>query len=222
MTTASTASEQADQRRAEARRLLTEEQLPYTEIARRLGVSGPTVHKYCRGLPPPANEVSRASRSHAARSPDHNTAQNLERHMTAYQLRVQGLTYSEIGRQIGTNPNTVRNWITAEIERRVGDTVVQMREIENARLDEMMQAAAAVMERGRGSELALKAIDRLLQVARRRAALNGLDSPVRVDLTSVHKTEADLELEELLREAQTRNAVIEGEIVGDPDVSNPD
>jgi DNA-binding CsgD family transcriptional regulator len=221
MTTPAERHAQTDQRRTEARRLLVEENLSYNEIGRRLEVSAVTIKKYCRGLPAPNNAKSGSSRAVSRMNPRNNEADAATRAEQAFDLRLRGLSNREIARQMKVDPKTVRNWIDNEIEARVAPGVAKLRVIMNAELAEMKVQAWAIVAQAAGTELALKGIDRLLQIARREAALNGADSPVRVEVTSVEKSQADLELEELLREAQARNAVIEAEIVDGEVVDTP-
>lgn len=68
----------------------------------------------------------------------------------------------------------------------------------------------------------LQAIDRLVKIedarrrnAERRAKLLGLDAAVKVDATVHQMTQEDIELAELVREAQAKNAVEEARIKGE-------
>lgn len=208
-------------RRTEARRLLTTENLSYAEIGRRIGVSRVTVTKYCQGLPPPDNAKSASSRSISRSNPRNNEALQATQAEQAFDLRLQGLSSREIARRMSCDPRTVRRMIEEEISSRVVPGVEKLRAFRNAELERMKSEAWVTLLEHRGTEVGLKAIDRLIQISRRQSALNGEDSPVRVDLTSTLKTDADLELEELIREAQARNAVkeqniIDGQVVEEP------
>ena len=208
-----------DMRRAQARQLHAEG-LSYAEIGRRVGVSGTTAKKYCRGLPPPSGPKSNSSRALARSNPRNNEAAQATDAEQAFTLRLQGKSAREIARVMGCDPRTVRRMIEEEIEIRVSPGVEKLRTIMNAELDAMKGEAWQTLLANRGSELGLKAIDRLVQIARRQAALNVVDSPFRVDLVTTEKGQAELELEEMIREAQARNAVtqqniVEGEVVGE-------
>lgn len=61
----------------------------------------------------------------------------------------------------------------------------------------------------------LQAIDRLLKIQARRAALLGLDTPVRADVTIHQVDPMDTALAEILREAQAKNAATEAKLRGD-------
>lgn len=209
-----------DARRARARQLHAEGH-SYAEIGRQVGVSGTTAKKYCRGLPPPKGAKSNSSRALARSNPRNNEAEQATEAEQAFTLRLQGKSAREIARVMGCDPRTVRRMIDDEIESRVVPGVEKLRAIRNAELEAMKGEAWQVLLLASGTEMALKAIDRLVQISRRQSALNGEDSPVRVDLVATTKGQAELELEEMIREAQARNAVVEqrliveGEIVGE-------
>lgn len=203
-----------EERRALARRLRTEEGMSIPQISERLGVHKTTIRSYLRGLPPPNTPGSRAARSASRRHPDHNEAQVAARRAEAFEMRLAGMNPSQIAVKMGIHRATVRGYIEIEVASLIQPKAAEMRAVENERLDHLLIEAKEVLEKGKGTELALKAIDRILNISRRRSALNGLDMPLRVDLHSVELTQQDLALQELLNEAEARNATIEGEIVG--------
>lgn len=194
----------------------------FAEIGREVGVSVTTVKKYCRGLGLPDNQDSRRAKAEAMMNPRSNELARLNEIDRAFTLRLEGLSVRAVAIELGRDHRTISRWIDEEIERRISPKVEKLREMAIARLDEMSREAWAVLRAApRGGELRLKALDRLIQIERRRAATIGSDSPVRVDAVLTERTQADLEMEELLREAQARNSMIEGEIlsetIGDPD-----
>lgn len=188
--------------------------MTYRAIATELGCSVQTARRDCQGLGLPQNSDSRRGVAESRRNPNNNEARRIEREEAAFALRLQGHTYAAIGRQMGCSATNVRQWIDSEIERRIGPAVEKLREFEAARLDELTVRAWEVMLNNAG-EMRLKAIDRLLQIARRRAALLGLDSPVRVDAVISQMSEQDIALAEMVNEARAANAVIEGELVAE-------
>lgn len=212
---------ETERRRLRARELHARG-MTFAQIGREVGVSSTTVKKYCHGLGLPDNQDSRRGRAESAMNPRSNEVVRLQEVDEAFGMRLRGLSIRVIATNMGHDPRTVRRWIDEEIESRISPKVEKLREMANARLDELSIEAWGVL-RGAppGSELRLKAIDRLLHIERRRAANNGSDSPVRIDAILTERTQADLEMEELLREAQARNSMIEGEILsettGDPD-----
>ena len=102
-----------------------------------------------------------------------------ERRERALRLRLAGATYEDIGRAMAVNKSTVKRWIDAAIENVDKDSSEQLFTMENMRLDVAQRAIMQTVAQGH-----LGAIDRLLRIMERRARLNGLDAPQRVDLSS--------------------------------------
>lgn len=135
-------------------------------------------------------------------------------------MRVAGVTWREIVATLEINQSVAYDdlrWCLAQKE--AGNTE-HYRQIEDERLNEAIRAAFEVLDANRKTELALKAVDRIDRLVGRRAALLGLNAPVELNVHATEKTQADLELEELLREAQARNALTHQQILeqvtGDP------
>jgi predicted transcriptional regulator len=190
--------------------------MPHAQIARELGCSRSTVKKDCATMGVPNNPLSHRGQAQGRRNPHNHEAAGIVRREEAFHHYLTGMTLAAVGRAMGVTAATVRIWIDQEVESRINPLVEQLRAIGNARLDHLRVRAMQIVDSADG-ELRLKAIDRVLQIERRWSALNGADSPVRVDAVVTQQTEVDREMQELLREAQARNAMIEGEIVGDPD-----
>lgn len=184
----------------------------FAAIGREIGVSAPTARKYCRGLGLPDNVESARGRGESRRNPRNNHLVNADKRARAFDFILSGLPESTTAIKLKVDPRTVRRWVQEEVEQRVAPRVERLRAVGNARLDQYRVWAWEVAEASEG-ELRLKAIDRLLQIERRWAALNGTDSPVRVEATVTEQTEADREMAELMNELRARNAVIEGQIV---------
>jgi DNA-binding transcriptional MerR regulator len=74
----------------------------------------------------------------------------------------------------------------------------------------------------RGTELALKALDRVLAATRHKALAMGANMPVRVDHTVELVSETERELQEMLREAGARQAREQADVIRraseDPDL----
>jgi DNA-binding CsgD family transcriptional regulator len=207
-----------DERRTAARRLHAEGH-SYAEIARILKVAPTTAKKYCHGLGLPDNPASRRGAQEVAQSPKVNEARRAEKVTRIFQMRLEGMTVKQIAAQEHMSWTTVRAMIDEEIESRVSPKVERQRELANARLDEMSVRVWEVLRGTDSAELRLKAVDRLLQIERRRAANNGSDSPVRVEAVYTEITQEDMEIAELIREAQVRNQIIEGQVVDDADAT---
>lgn len=192
--------------------------MTYAAIGREVGVSGQTAKHYCAGLGLPDNIESARARGESRRHSPNNGLTGMQKRVQGFDLVLSGKTVRDAADEMGIDRRTLQRWIDEEIEQRVAPRVEQLRIVGNARLDQY-RAWAWEVARNAVGELRLKAIDRLLNIERRWAALNGADSPIRVETLHHEKTQADLELEELLREAATRNAIVEAEIIDDADTT---
>lgn len=177
-------------------------------IAHEIGVSTTTVAKYLRGQGPNGNVRSRSGVAANRRSNGNNNAQVATQAEAVFTLRLAGKTYTEIARTVGLDPRTVRSYIERELESRVSPKVLEYRELESARLDRYLDKLDPKIEAGD-----VKAIDTALRVSVRRARLLGLDSPVRIDMVKTEITQEDLAFQELLNEAEARNARVRQEII---------
>lgn len=102
-------------------------------------------------------------------------SKSLTRREQAVALRVQGLSYLEIGRRMSITKQTAHSLVTKglqETARRMAEDAEDVRQIELDRLD---LAIALVMERVKKKDLA--AVERLVRLEERRAKLLGLDAP---------------------------------------------
>lgn len=113
--------------------------------------------------------------------------------------------------------STVQGWLDDAMRdiRVPPDEVDKARSRVVARLDAAAQVATEMMHEWAGSEMGLKAIDRLVRVEDRRAKLLGLDVPVRHDITLHERTQADIELEEMINEARAKTALAEAQVIAE-------
>lgn len=118
--------------------------------------------------------------------------QQKARRARAVSFRLAGMTYSQIGEQLQVSEQRARSLVTHSLDRTEQHTADQMREVENQRLD---RAQAAIWPRVlRGDD---KAVNLFLQISDRRARLNGLNAPTKIDLSMSVKHEMVEALEEL-------------------------
>jgi hypothetical protein len=150
-----------------------------------------------------------------------NTAPSIkavELDFQAYDLRQQGLTFRQIGQQMGTTPQRAHQRVTRALARRLQEPPDAHRHLELERLDHMWQEALAVLRRPHvfaqngkivydkeGEPLSddapvLNAIDRLLRIQERRARLLGLDAPTTSKLTVISEDAVDAEIRRLTDE----------------------
>jgi hypothetical protein len=135
-----------------------------------------------------------------------NAEQLKERRVEAVRLRVNGIGYREIGAALGIAGNTAHNDVKTELQAQAVEAATELRALEYGRLSKAYAKAMEVMDAASG-EMALKAVDRIERLSRSMRVLFGLDVPVRIDVTHHELSQQDLELQELLNEANASNAV---------------
>lgn len=162
------------------------------------------------------------------------TPDTARRDAQAAELRAQGRTYQQITDELGYadrgNAHRAVRRALRDIVKGPAEKLIQQ---EAARLDTLYEEALAVLERdhltvshGRiiygddgqpilddGPKLA--AIDRLVKIRESYRRLFGLDAAVKVDARVTEVTQEDIELAELIREAQAKNAVDEAALKGE-------
>lgn len=133
--------------------------------------------------------------------------------------RANGMSSSALMEKYGISKATLSRRIHQALDARLAVTVDQYREEQNALLDEQMQrlqrhmaAAATMIELGnntgdaalidRGLQHHLKTIEALNRTMERRARLNGLDAPVKVDAQVTVTTPVDAAVDDLARQLQ--------------------
>lgn len=151
-----------------------------------------------------------------------NAADLRVRRQQALEMRLAGKTYTEIVEATQVSQRTAREDVEKMLREKDQLLIPQLRALEESRLDVALVAAMEVLQAHRGTELALKAADRITRAVSTRARLLGLEAPVELNVRTFEKTQADLELDELLREAEaraeiTRQQLTAGQATGDPD-----
>jgi len=100
------------------------------------------------------------------------------RRSEALSLRMAGLTYSQIAERLEISETAASELIGRTLEHGNAPEVDELRALENARLD---RSQASIWSRVLEGDT--QAIDAFLRISQRRARLNGMDAPVRVDLS---------------------------------------
>lgn len=98
---------------------------------------------------------------------------------TAVQLRGQGMNYRQIGAALECSVSTAHDLVAAALAATPVESVQQLRTLEGDRLDQMHAALRSGIESGDPA-----AVGVAVRVSARRAALLGLDSPVKVEFES--------------------------------------
>lgn len=154
-------------------------------------------------------EVGEVVREHASRPPKQEPVslasarrdRDKARRTEALAMRMAGLSHDQIGERLGISTDGARDMINRTLARAESRVVEAEREIENARLD---RAQAAIWSRVLDGDL--KAIDSFLRLSQRRAKMNGLDAPTKIDLSVGVRQEMEQALSELHR-------VVLGEVI---------
>lgn len=140
--------------------------------------------------------------------------------------RVKGGTLKSIGETYGVSHETVRRWCGEAVKGRrqeidvVGLRVEAAMHLEAARREAWeLQQAAKVLQM---PKIALDALSQVGQHTMAHARLMGLIMPTRVDVQVTELSQAEIELQELLREAQMKAAAAEADVIRaaseDPDL----
>lgn len=96
-------------------------------------------------------------------------------HPQALALRLQGMSYAEIGKTIGRDQAACYRAVSKHLETvraQSAETAQELREVELQRLDRLLAVVGPMAESGD-----LQAVDRVLRIQERRAAYLGLDAP---------------------------------------------
>lgn len=154
----------------------------------------------------------------------------------AAELRVQGWTYQQIADELGYKG---KNSAMEAVRRAVRDACIgpaqQLIDLEVTRLEMITDEVLGILQRDHvtvshgkiikdddGNPLLddgikLQAIDRYLRARESFRKLLGLDKPTKVDATVHQVDQSDIELAELIREENAKNAITEQRIKGTGD-----
>jgi hypothetical protein len=102
-----------------------------------------------------------------------------ERQREAMELRLKGFTILEIAMHFRVSKSTAHGYVMDGMERTLRPAADALRELENGRLDALWKTFFPLALQGD-----YKAADRCLRISERRALMNGLDLPKKVDVTT--------------------------------------
>lgn len=132
------------------------------------------------------------------------------RRTQALSLRLSGLSYEDIAKHLSISSVKASQLVNETLERAENQSVDQMRELENSRLDRAQAAIWSSVLKGD-----LKAIDRFLRISQQRSKINGLEAPKKIDLSVGVKQEMQNALSEL-------EELVIGEVVQEVESSDHD
>jgi hypothetical protein len=107
----------------------------------------------------------------------------------AFDLRILGNSYREIGRQLGVSGAAAHKMVKRVLEdlaQSTTDKAIELRRIETRRIEAMLKNMLPKAMKGK-QEINMKAVDRVVKLMDRMAKLWGLDAPVKVDATVSHE-----------------------------------
>lgn len=139
--------------------------------------------------------------------------------------RVSGMTLRDVGDKYGISPQTVANWAGEDKKNRTRVEAAEARAEAAQHLDvardkawEMYRKADA----GGVPKVMGEALNRVESVTMSKARLEGAIKPIKVDVEVYALTEAERELQEMVREAQAKAAAEEAAVIAaaseDPDL----
>lgn len=143
--------------------------------------------------------------------PGHDLARASARRAQAVRDRLAGMSYDEIAeRHHYSDRSSARRAVMGALDRVEAKQVADLRDVENARLDLITLAMTPILVDGRQPATArVSAATVLLRTSERRSRLNGLDAPVRVQVSDG----AMAMLEDALREVREAfGDVVPGEV----------
>jgi len=102
----------------------------------------------------------------------------IERQLSALEMRKAGLTYQRIADNLGyANPAGARKSVVAAMKKTLREPADEVRELELARLDDMVNSIWHLKHKP-------EYMDRILKIMERRSKLLGIDAPIKQDLKS--------------------------------------
>lgn len=122
-------------------------------------------------------------------------------------LRLAGGSLESIGRTVGLHKSNVSRRIKAALADIPAAEADALRTLENERLDAMQVAIWGKVRKGE-----LGAVDRAIKISERRARLNGLDAPQRLDL-GTKAVDIDAVARDIM-DAATNREIMDGEEPG--------
>lgn len=129
-----------------------------------------------------AGDVEQALASRPPEAPNPRTTEKeaqQARRIQALSWQLAGLTKEQIAERLKISPSGVRDLLKRTLDRAEKQNVEEQRSLENERLDRAQAAIWADVLAGD-----TKAIQTFLAISRQRVALNGLNAPTRIEVSS--------------------------------------
>lgn len=141
-----------------------------------------------------------------------NPAERGELRARVYELKLKGWSLRRIGEEIGYSHVQAKRLLDEEIEARTIPLLNEVVKIELDRYDRYLSKLEAAIDE-EGADVA-KLVASAVRVSEARRKLLGYDAPQRVEATVHQVDQVDVELAEVVREAQA-NAALEEQRIRD-------
>lgn len=119
----------------------------------------------------------------------------------AYDLRLRGRSYRQIGSELGISAATAYRYVTDYLESVTLPLVDQVRKTEVDRMQRYLDSLEDKIDSGD-----VQAVNTAIKVSERLCKMLGIDTPVTQTVEHVEKTELDSAIQSLLDEMNDRNA----------------
>lgn len=99
----------------------------------------------------------------------------------ALALRLRGLSYDKIGKEIGCTRQHAHRLVDEairEVNEKIYEDSIKVKQMEILRLDGMFEKVFSIMEKSNKELNSLSAVDRMLKIMERRAKLLNLDEVI--------------------------------------------
>lgn len=137
------------------------------------------------------------------------TVDNAERDAHAARLRAGNLSFREIAEQLGyLDESGARRAVQRALAAVPVDAVEELRALENARLDHLLEKLAAGIDKGD-----VASIETARKISESRRKLYSADGPIEVNITQT--TQQDLAIQDLISTAKARATAEKAQIAGD-------
>lgn len=131
-----------------------------------------------------------------------NREQDQEMHNRAYELRLRGRSWRQIGSELGIGHETARRWVQAHME---NVTLPLVEEVRKQEVDRLMRYLDRLEERIDDADD--KAMGLALKISERLCKMLGADMPTQVQVEKTEVTQVDLAIRDMIAAQQAQNAL---------------
>lgn len=131
-----------------------------------------------------------------------NKEQHQEKINQAYELRLRGKTYRQIGKELGVSHVTAHRWVTEHLESVTLPLVDEVRKQEVDRMMRYLDVLDTRIELGDD-----KAVGLAIKVSERLCKMLGADMPQQLQVEHTETTQVDLAIQDLINRQKAQNAL---------------